>query len=315
MVVECLPSDNIYSQLKLPLNYLLSTKPLYKEARLYLATCQVEGLSKKTLRVYGDVISNFLRFNNNPDPTDENVTMFLLQKQSTGCSAFTSHQYYRSLKTWFNWMVKKKMMKSNPMEGMKAPKLPKVVIIPLSNEDIKHILVVTSGRDFLSYRNEAMFWIFYDTGIRSEELAGLMLDDYLVKQDAIRVLGKGQKERLVRIGSRTQKALLTYLNMRTDKHPNMWVTEERKPLTGYGVQMVFHNLMRRAKVSTKKKGTHIIRHTAAITVLRNGGDLVSLQQMMGHADIQTTRRYLSSIAYDDVAKMHKKAGPADNLKL
>ena len=93
----------------------------------------------------------------------------------------------------------------------------------------------------------------------------------------------------------------------------LWLTEERHPMTPNGVQMIIKRLLRRAEVSSSKKGTHILRHTAAINFLRNGGALTSLQIMLGHSKIQTTMIYLTSLGAEDMLKDHELASPVDRL--
>lgn len=128
-------------------------------------------------------------------------------------------------------------------------------------------------------------------------------------------MGKGAKERVVRMGKTTQKALLRYLLMRTDTHPCLWVTEERRPLEARGVQMAIKRLCHRANITDARLGPHTFRHTAAINYLRNGGDVFTLQVMLGHSTLQMTRRYVSVLGIDDLVRVHTKASPVDNLGL
>jgi integrase/recombinase XerC len=116
------------------------------------------------------------------------------------------------------------------------------------------------------------------------------------------------------MGKVTQKALLTYLMVREDHYKELWVTEERKPLSLRGLQIAIKRLCSYAEVKSSKQGPHIFRHTAAITYLRNGGDVFTLQTMLGHSTLEMTRKYVSSLGTDDMIKAHKKASPADNLK-
>lgn len=126
-------------------------------------------------------------------------------------------------------------------------------------------------------------------------------------------MGKGAKERVVRIGKTTQKAILRYLLMRTDPYPCLWVTEERRPLKGKGVQMAIKRLCHRANIKDTTPGPHTFRHTSAINYLRNGGDVFTLQVMLGHSTLQMTRRYVSTLGADDLFRVHQKASPVDNL--
>jgi integrase/recombinase XerC len=320
MVVERLPTDELYAQLHIPLDSLLSSKPLYKEALHYLVACKVENKSKKTLGAYAYVLNYFLDFNLSPKPTKNDIRAFLLAMQERitakgkPASIYTQHMFHRTLKTFFTWLVNENIWEHSPMEGMKAPKLPKLVITPLNKDDMRGLLVVTSGQRFVDLRNRALIWMYYDTGVRLAEMAGMQLTDIDMNNETVKVRGKGDKERIVRMGKVTQKALLTYLMVREDHYKELWVTEERKPLSLRGLQIAIKRLCSYAEVKSSKQGPHIFRHTAAITYLRNGGDVFTLQTMLGHSTLEMTRKYVSSLGTDDMIKAHKKASPADNLK-
>jgi len=314
MVVAHLPTDELYAQLHIPLDPLLSDRPLYKEVLHYLIALKVEDKSKKTLEAYAYVLNPFLRFNRSPKPTKDDIRAFLLSIHDRNVSIATHHMFHRTLKTFFTWLVTENIIEHSPMEGMKGPKLPKLIIVPLSKDDMKNLLAVTSGQRFIDFRNRALVWVYYDTGVRLAEMAGMKLMDIDINNETIKVHGKGGKERLVRVGKVTQKAMLTYLMMRQDKYDALWVSEERKPLTSRGIQSDIKRLCAHADVKSSKRGPHIFRHTAAITYLRNGGDIFTLQTMLGHSSLEMTRKYTSSLGTDDMLKAHKKASPADNLK-
>jgi len=201
------------------------------------------------------------------------------------------------------------------MQNIKPPKIPKKIIKPFSSQDINNLLLLCAGNKFLDLRNRAIVLLFLDTGLRLAELASIQLQDIDFDDETIRVLGKGSKERIVRMGKTTQKALLKYILSRRDDYPCLWLTEERKPLTVEGIQTAIKRLCRRAEITDARPSPHTFRHTAAILYLRNKGDIFTLQNMLGHASLEMTRRYLSSLGADDMIKAHKIASPVDNLNL
>ena len=163
-----------------------------------------------------------------------------------------------------------------------------------------------------------MVLVLLDTGLRLSELAGIQLHDINMDQESVVVFGKGSKERCVRIGKGTQKALLRYLLRRylitrTDEHDCLWVSEERRPMTCSGVQTTLKKLSQRVGIKDAKPGPHTYRHTAAILCLRNGMGEFNLQMMLGHSTLAMTRRYVSTLNNDDVFKAHRKASPVDRL--
>jgi len=313
LVLDNLPNDKFYAHLNIPLDHLLAYRPFYKEALHYLIACQVESKSPRTIEVYSRVISDFLKFNSPTKPTADDIRLFMLQVQSTGVSTHTQHIYFRTLKTFFSWLIGEKIITHSPMQSMKAPRLPSLVIQPFDTDDIKRLLVVTSGNRFIDFRNRAIILMFLDTGIRLAEMAGLQLGDVDIKKEAVKVTGKGRKERLVRIGKTSQKAILSYMLRRSDSSPQLWLTEERGPLTKDGLNIAIRRLCKRADVHSTKHGVHTFRHTAAINYLRNGGDQFTLQVMLGHSSLEMTRRYVSTLGAEDMMRVHQTASPVDNL--
>jgi len=200
------------------------------------------------------------------------------------------------------------------MINIRPPRIAKRKRNGFSVEDINNLLFLTSGNKFLEMRNRAMMLVLLDTGIRLSELANIQLGDIDFNRETIKILGKGNKERIVRGGKRTRKALIVYLLSRSDNHPCLWVTEERRPMTRYGVQSTVRVLCRRAGITDAKPGPHTFRHTAAISYLRNGGDIMTLKNMLGHSKLDMVKEYLSGLEDEDMIAVHRKVSPVDNLK-
>lgn len=245
----------------------------------------------------------------------DHIRQYLLTLVEAGKKPFSVHQAYRSLKTFYNWLVNESVLEKSPMDHIKPPKLPNLVVKTLTTSDINKILLICSGHNFLSTRNRAIFLVFLDTGLRLSELANISLKDIDFNSGSVIVLGKGAKERRVRLGTTALKAVLKYLLLRDDQHEALWVTEERRPITAYGIQIMIDRLFKRAEITGVKTGAHTIRHTAAINYLRNSGDQFTLQIMLGHSSLNMTRRYVTSLSSEDMANVHKRASPVDNLKL
>ena len=116
------------------------------------------------------------------------------------------------------------------------------------------------------------------------------------------------------IKSPTQKSLMAYILKRTDGYPNLWLSEERNPLSLNGLKICVRRLMAQAEVHSSKRGAHTFRHTFAIMFLRNGGDVFTLQQILGHSTLEMTRKYVSSLGFQDIQRQHRLYSPMDNLK-
>lgn len=196
-----------------------------------------------------------------------------------------------------------------------AKSRPKVVV-PFSNEDISRMLAVCNydyehNAKFLGSRNRAMLLVLLDTGIRLSELVSMKVRDINSDTGYIRVLGKGSRERVVRIGKVAQRALWRYLMCRTHKDmEELWLTEEGRPLHNSGVQSLVKRLKERAGISGNGN-THRFRHTFALSFLRTDGNVFNLQYLLGHSDLDMVRRYTSTLGMEDALKAHEKASPAD----
>lgn len=201
------------------------------------------------------------------------------------------------------------------MSNIKPPNLPKQLIKPFSRQASDDLLLLCSTGRFMDYRSRAMTLLFLYTGLRLVEFSNIQLAEVNFDQGLIRVMGKGAKERVVRFGKTAQKALLRYIMERHDEYPCLWVTASRKPMAQRAISEVIARLCRRAGITIAKRGPHTFRHTFAINYLRNGGDLFTLQCMLGHSTLEMARRYTSSLDAEDMIRVHKKASPVDRMRL
>lgn len=297
------------------LDHLLSNTSLPKPVRNYLIASKVENKSPRYLETLEDVLKRFFSDHDPMNSSRDDLRFHLLKLSESGLKSSTVHIHFRTLKTFFNWMVAEELLPKNPMASMKPPIVEVPVIQPFSIEDITNMMKITARSKFLDLRNRALILTFLDTGVRLEEMSRIQLDDVCFDDETINIMGKGRKGRLVRIGKTTQKALLRYLVARDDDLPALWLTEERRPLTRDGVKTIIRRITKPATVSGARPSTHTFRHTAAINFLRNGGTEFTLQIMLGHTSLKMTRRYVSALGMDDMIKAHRLASPVDRMKL
>jgi len=299
---------------------LTAPDSLQRQLEFFILSCRVDGLSPATLKYYSYTLERFVRFCYQSDLTNggmitaHHVRIFLLKLQETN-NPTSVHDYFRSVKRFFNWLVEEGLLKLSPVKTIKPPRIPRQIVKPFSVQDIANMLLLCAGNRFLDLRNRAMVLLFLDTGLRLSELAAIQLGDIDFDHETIKVMGKGARERKVRVGATTQKALLKYLMMRSDEHSCLWVTEERRPLARDGIQTSIERLCKRAEVKGARPGPHTFRHTAAIHCLRNGMGEFTLQLMLGHSTLKMTSKYVSSLNQEDMIKAHKIASPVDNLRL
>lgn len=210
-------------------------------------------------------------------------------------------------------MVEEETLKQSPMSSIRVRKPPDKIIQPFKLDHIRDLLLLCDDSKFLGARNKAVILTFLDTGLRLTELVNIEIKDVDFYHEIIKVMGKGAKERVVRIGKKTQKALLRYLLMRNDGLPCLWVTEERRPLTHWGIEIMIRNLGKRAGISGVRCSPHTFRHSAATQSLRNGAGLEQVKSLLGHSTLYMTMRYASTINSEDAVIAHRKWSPVDNL--
>ena len=158
----------------------------------------------------------------------------------------------------------------------------------------------------------AILMLLLDCGLRIAELASLKLGDVDTDTGTIVVQrGKGGKGRMMHIGDKAQKALWRYLCLyRNGDSDGLFVGQDGKPLERAGLQTMIERLGRKSGV---KVHAHKLRHTFAISYLRNGGDIFSLKYLLGHNSLTMVEHYLQSLNAEDAAKAHKRFSPVDNL--
>lgn len=231
-------------------------------------------------------------------------------------SPFTVHGYVRTLSAFFRWAVRERMLERSPMENIPRPKLPKKIKPRFEKDELQRLWnACGENADSQASRNRAILLLLLDTGLRASELCGLTLDRFDPEMRRVHVTGKGMKDRYVPVGRRVRKALWEYINLyRKPKVATgvVFLTRHDTPLTGVSLAHVLKGLGTRAGVSGCHP--HRFRHTAARLYLRNGGDVMSLQQILGHEDLATTRIYVQ-LEQEDIEKMHERASPVDRMGL
>jgi integrase/recombinase XerD len=235
---------------------------------------------------------------------------------------------------FFSW-ANKEFGIPNPMKSVPAPKFERAPVEPFNKEQLEALLKVTefkseaktetrkkfATRRATAKRDRAIILFLLDTGLRASEICALTIGD--IDQNLGRVLikhgvagrAKGGKGRIVFLGKATRSALWRYLVQRedgTDPNAPLFLEITGRPLNKTALRFMILALGEKANI--RKCHPHRFRHTFAITYLRNGGDLFTLQAQLGHSTLEMVR-YYARIAETDVAQAHRRASPADNWHL
>ena len=301
----------------------------------YFKLCnQAEGKSPKTIEWYTENLNLFYRYLRSRHLPDslESINIKLLREyilylqnkrfiskkfssKKIPLSSVTVHCHVRTLKVFTNWMVREELIDYNPAKNLKPPKIVKKVIDILTDEEIYKIFKSFRSGFPTDYRNETIFALLLDTGLRIGELVNLQTSNAHVTEGYLKVIGKGNKERIVPIGVNAQKILHRYLfrfRPRDNKRNLVFLSVSGEPLTGNSMKLMFSRL---AKLSgVLRLHAHLCRHTFATRFLINGGDVFTLQQILGHSSLEMVRNYVS-LASSHVTLQHRKFSPLDYLQI
>jgi len=309
----------------------------------FVLTKQTEGKSPRTVEFYSENLKRFLWYASKQDWSDDirmltewHIREFLGYVANEKCrwgltgngaeacqekaSYTTIHHYFVVLANFFGWVVREGFLKESPTTKIKIAK-PKVKVIkPYTCEEINRMLAVCDNdyehnAKFLGSRNKAIVLALLDAGVRLSELIGMTLEDINTSNGNIRVMGKENKERVVRIGKVAQKALWRYLMHRPDNGlAEVWLNEEKRPLSCGSVQCLVRRLKERAGINGNGS-VHRFRHTFALNFLRADKNVFNLQYLLGHSELEMVRRYTATLGMEDALKAHEKASPADMMGL
>ena len=278
-------------------------------ADLFCAARAAEGASPRTVEWYRMITVRCVRRFGEARPLDSigaaELRAWLLELRAT-LSPESIAGYVRGLKAFGNWCATEEIAQASGFRALRRPKVPRRLIAPFSDPELRSLLALADDRE------RALALVLLDTGLRLSELTSLQVGD--VRADGtLHVMGKGAKERIVPIGSTARRSLVRYLATREGVRPAdpLFTSRRRTGLTERGVQQAIARLGRKAGVGTRCS-PHTFRHTFARGYLVNGGDVFSLQQILGHTTLDMVRRYVTLSEADLVAR-HRDASPADRL--
>jgi len=298
----------------------IASSTINQEVNDFVIDREVRDLSPKTLRWYRGSLANFATWaeqqgiTTTPDVTTSHIRQFLIHLKDEGHNPGGRHTIFCALRAFLNWYKDEyELTDWNPLHKVTAPKRTKEVKQPIALEDFQKLLRACRGSTFYDLRDRAIFMVLLDTGIRKQELADLLYGDVnLVNGEIYIRSGKGRKSRTIFIGAKTRRTLNAYLRTRKglDEDSPLWVTEDGTLLAYGSIRQVVRR--RAEEAGIKEPGMHEFRRAFALSYLRNGGDVVTLQRLMGHASLHMILRYLDLVK-DDLKVSHGKFGPVDNL--
>lgn len=214
-----------------------------------------------------------------------------------------------ALKSFSKFCLRKNLIHINPTKVIATPKLDKPLPVFLTKNQTRQLQVPENG-DEEEYRNHAILEFFYGSGIRLSELHALNIGSVNKKQQMIRVLGKGRKERIVPLTSVAIEVMNRYLQMRklslsTDSP--LFINKEGERLSRRQLERIIQRKLSLVS-SQKKRSPHVLRHSFATHLLDEGADIRAVKELLGHASLTTTQIY-THISKEHLLKIYKQAHP------
>lgn len=276
-----------------------------------------KGLSENTISSYLSDLESLASYLENQKISFQNVDSliihrYLISLKDRGYKESSLSRVLSSFKSFFSFLEDEKIKKINPINDLERPKMGFRLPEVLSVKEIERILNAPQA-DLLGLRDRAMLETLYASGIRISELINLDMADLNLDLSYIQCIGKGNKERIVPVGSVAHQALEQYLQIARPKLlkdyrvSKIFLNSRGGPISRQGVWKIIKGYAQEAGLE-KKVSPHTFRHSFATHLLENGADLRSVQEMLGHTDISTTQIY-THISKKHLYKIYKTAHP------
>jgi integrase/recombinase XerD len=318
---------------------------LSKAVEGYIIAALAEGYSQLTLAAYRSALNTMQEFIGDKEVSDITtedlrgfmnylVTDYSPERRNNPSnteplSTASHHRYWKAMRSFFKW-AERDLDVGRPDLSIKMPAWESKTIIPFTEDEIKALLKcseyaqVPSGKRQAyqfhrpnALRDKALILTLLDTGVRVGELTRIRVGDVNLENGEVFIRPfhvKKTHSRTTYLGKVARKALWRYLVERDNTRPDMplFVTNENRPMTRQRVLSLLSNLGKSSGIL--KVHPHRFRHTMAVQYLRNGGDIFTLQRILGHRRLEMVNRYLYIVSAD-VKSAHQRASPADNWRL
>ena len=288
--------------------------------REFLQHISLEGKSKNTVSSYQLDLEQFQQFLQ--ENFGENYPIGMINaihirgfltwlNERPDCNR-TLARKMAALNSWFKYLKVKGYRSDNPMQKIRRPKFEKKLPKFFSESEIDILFSIPDAETKVGVRNRAIFELIYSCGLRLMETAGISLYDLDLKKGLLRVTGKGNKQRIIPIGSRALSALRDYLRirphfLRPGSTERLFLTHRGKDFDTAQLHVI---LMRYIELIAREKGysPHTLRHSFATHLLSRGADLRAIQELLGHANLSTTEVY-THVSLEDIKAAYEKGHP------
>jgi len=314
----------------------LSVAGLLDHYRIHLET---SNKRPKTIKWYLDILYrffDFLELNNLMKPVDELnkevLEAYIIHRKTAkrwpnnphikkenkgGLSPYSIQGDVRAIKVFWSWLLYQGYIENNALAKFPLPKVPKALIKTLTIEQIRLLLKAIDKNTPVGARNYCILMLLIDSGMRISEVTGIQIDDLNLSKYLVKIIGKGQKERIIPFSHFTSKELIKYIkHYRSDscklESPYLFPVSHGHHVRVNAIQQAIKRLAKKAELDDIKCYPHIFRHTFATMFLAKGGNAVVLKDIMGHESVQTTQKYIH-FQPEDLQKQHWQYSPVEDL--
>ena len=279
------------------------------------------GLSARTLTAYQrdlDLLLGYLEAEEIDQPTEvtqHHIRAFIAQRHRQGLGGKSLQRLLSAVRSLFRWMLREGLAEHNPATPVRAPKSPRHLPATLDADSIGQLLEIPCDTP-LAIRDKAIMELFYSSGLRLSELAGLRWEQLDLASGMVTVTGKGNRTRMVPVGRMASEALLEWskarLNFVSFEEPHVFVSQRGNPIAVRTIQTRIRHWAKHQGIP-QNIYPHLLRHSFASHMLESSGDLRAVQELLGHADISTTQIY-THLDFQHLAKVYDKAHPRAKKK-
>ncbi|MAV58824.1 MAG: site-specific tyrosine recombinase XerD [Candidatus Marinimicrobia bacterium] len=308
----------------------LNDNKLDNYAKKYLIHLQFERrLSKNTIESYWSDLKRYINylkdiFNiNNPKKIRiKHIKEFanllntipIIKSGNSGVSSNTLHRSFSSIRGFHKYLLSEKFTDNDPTLYLESPSTDRKLPIILSVEEIDNIISAVSPESKTCLRDKALVSLMYATGLRVSEVVDLKLTNINWDENILRIIGKGDKERIVPIGNRSYQLLKKYVDLdrprlarKSNSESYLFLNNRGRPTTRMTVWNILSKHIKAAGIN-KRVSPHTLRHSFATHLIEGGANLRAVQEMLGHADISTTQIY-THLDSSYLKEVHKQFHP------
>ena len=287
----------------------------------FMLTLEKErNFSLHTIKAYKNDLNRFNYFLNNTLSRKKlakinrnDIRKFLAEEYDNGYSSKTVARRLATIKSYFKYLVKTELIQENISIHINSPKVPKKLPNFVDKNLIDTLMKTPSLDTHIGIRDKAVLELFYSTGMRLSELVNMNIGDFEINKKLIRVIGKGNKERMIPYGRTAESAIKNYLKIRNLSlkpafaNKPLFVNSSEKRISKRTIQRRMNNYIKLV-ADGKRIGPHLLRHTFATHLLDNGADIRAVKDLLGHSSLSSTQIY-THVSIEKLKKDYTQAHP------